>query len=279
MKTSLLFLIPSCASAWLASSPSLKFHHVEPRAPTLLMQEMAQTPVAAPAAGQGSVVPTAPKTRDWRQAVELAQTRAAAVKDDQSVTTSSMVLTSTALFLLPTIDNAILDLLLSTLLGSGAAGYLAGFDRSPAGDAARVVGRAGVTVVTKMQALDESVGVSKAIQEKMPKGSGEGGGLSYADIKKYGVAGTLAYILTELAFWIVAFPVASTTFYNSAGHWPDLSDGSDRTAVLAFIFAGANVARLAVPLRFGAAFALAPWVDENIVQKFGIGGGDGDANE
>ena len=95
-------------------------------------------------------------------------------------------------------------------------------------------------------------------------------------VRADGVAGTLAYILTELAFWIIAFPVASTSFYNLNGHWPDFSDGGDRTAVLAFIFAGANVARLAVPLRFGAAFALAPGVDENIVQKFGIGGGDGE---
>ena len=44
--------------------------------------------------------------------------------------------------------------------------------------------------------------------------------------------------------------------------------------MLAFIFAGANVARLVVPLRFGAAFAIAPWVDENIVKKFGSGGDD-----
>ena len=100
--------------------------------------------------------------------------------------------------------------------------------------------------------------------------------LAFPIVRADGVAGTLAYILTELAFWIVAFPVASTSFYNLNGHWPDFSDGGDRTAVLAFIFAGANVARLAVPLRFGAAFALAPWVDENIVQKFGIGGGDGE---
>ena len=93
-------------------------------------------------------------------------------------------------------------------------------------------------------------------------------------MKKYGVAGTLAYIITELAFWAVAFPVASTSFYNLNGHWPDFGDGSDRTAVLAFIFAGANVARLVVPVRFGVAFAIAPWVDENICQRFGIGGGD-----
>jgi hypothetical protein len=91
-----------------------------------------------------------------------------------------------------------------------------------------------------------------------------------------------ADILTELAFWAVAFPVASATFYSTAGHWPDLGDGSDRTAVLAFIFAGANVARLVVPVRFGVAFALAPWVDENIVQKLrpGVGAAEGgESNE
>ena len=41
---------------------------------------------------------------------------------------------------------------------------------------------------------------------------------------------------------------------------------SASAAVLAFIFAGANVARLAVPLRFGVAFAAAPWCDENLVK-------------
>ena len=89
--------------------------------------------------------------------------------------------------------------------------------------------------------------------------------------EKFGLAGTLAYILTELAFWAVAFPVASTTFYSTAGHWPDFSVNEDKAAVLAFIFAGANVARLVVPLRFAAAFALVPWVEENIVQKFDLG--------
>jgi hypothetical protein len=92
--------------------------------------------------------------------------------------------------------------------------------------------------------------------------------LSMADVKKYGVAGTVAYVLTELAFWIVAFPVAATALYQSTGHWPDvMNDVNDRTAVLAFIFAGANIARAMVPIRFGAALALAPWVDENIIQR------------
>jgi len=92
--------------------------------------------------------------------------------------------------------------------------------------------------------------------------------LSMADVKKFGVAGTLAYVLTELAFWAVAFPVASYALYNTQGHWPDWGSNSDRATVLGFIFAGANVARLLVPLRFGAALALAPWCDENIIKKF-----------
>jgi Protein of unknown function (DUF2499) len=92
--------------------------------------------------------------------------------------------------------------------------------------------------------------------------------LSMADIKKYGVAGTVAYVLTELAFWIVAFPVAGTALYQSTGHWPDvINDTTDRAAVLAFIFAGANIARAFVPVRLGAALALAPWVDENILNR------------
>ena len=95
-------------------------------------------------------------------------------------------------------------------------------------------------------------------------------GLSMVDIKKFGISGTVAYVITELVFWAVAFPVASTTLYRTTGHWPDVvNDMSDRGAVLAFIFAGANVARLLVPLRLGAALALAPWVDENIINREG----------
>lgn len=99
-------------------------------------------------------------------------------------------------------------------------------------------------------------------------GGGDGQGLSMADVKKFGVAGTVAYVLTELAFWAVAFPVASTALYQTTGHWPDvINDSGDRTAVLGFIFAGANIARLLVPLRLGAALALAPWVDENLINR------------
>ena len=94
--------------------------------------------------------------------------------------------------------------------------------------------------------------------------------LSMTDVKKYGVAGTVAYVLTELAFWIVAFPAAAIALYNTTGHWPDvLNDTGDRAAVLGFIFAGANIARAFVPLRLGAALALAPWVDENLLKGRG----------
>ena len=66
-------------------------------------------------------------------------------------------------------------------------------------------------------------------------GNKDGPSLSMDDVKKYGKAGTVAYVLTELAFWIVAFPVASYALYNSTGHWPDvLNDNTDRAAVLGF---------------------------------------------
>lgn len=105
----------------------------------------------------------------------------------------------------------------------------------------------------------------------LPKFGGEDGeGLSMADVKKFGVSGTVAYVITELAFWAVAFPVASTALYQTTGHWPDvINDTTDRGAVLAFIFGAANVARLLVPVRLGAALALAPWVDENIINREG----------
>ena len=112
-------------------------------------------------------------------------------------------------------------------------------------------------------------------QKSNKEGSGEfslpsfgDSNLSMTDVKKYGVAGTVAYVLTELLFWALAFPAAATALYQSTGHWPDVvNDTGDRAAVLGFIFAGANIARAFVPLRLGAALALAPWVDENLINR------------
>lgn len=135
---------------------------------------------------------------------------------------------------------------------------------------------AAVAIVLGVPAITAYTFYSRSNAERAGEG-GSGGGvgnlftfgdtsLSMADVKKYGVSGTVAYVLTELAFWIVAFPVAATALYQSTGHWPDvINETADRAAVLAFVFAGANVARAFVPLRLGAALALAPWVDENLL--------------
>jgi len=104
-------------------------------------------------------------------------------------------------------------------------------------------------------------------------------GISFADVKKLGAAGTVSYVLTELAFWAVAFPFAAWSLYTTTGHWPDLfTSNEDRLAVVGFIFAGANIARLAVPLRLAAALALVPWVDQNITSRFVTEGGDSGGN-
>lgn len=127
----------------------------------------------------------------------------------------------------------------------------------------------GIPAITAFQFANRSEKEGGALDFSLPKfGGKDGEGLSMADVKKYGISGTVAYVLTELLFWAVAFPVASTALYQTTGHWPDvINDVADRTTVLGFIFAGANVARLLVPLRLGAALALAPWVDANIVNR------------
>lgn len=140
---------------------------------------------------------------------------------------------------------------------------------------AMVVGIPAITVYQYYNLSEGNTGKNPLAFLKSDKGDGKPG-LSMADVKKYGVSGTVAYVLTELAFWIVAFPAAAYALYQSTGHWPDvINETNDRAAVLAFIFAGANVARLFVPIRLGAALALAPWVDENIISRMGKDGGQG----
>ena len=232
---------------------------------------------------KGSVVPTASAPK----AEERADSKLPAVvvsklgdlslndpttlpSDQQDLVLGTAAAGALLIFLLPLFENFFADLGLSSVIGGGLGGVLALRKDAP-GEYARRLGSVAVVGRDKVRALDEQYGVSESISSKLPGGGGAG--LSMDEIKKFGVAGTVAYILTELAFWVIAFPVASALLYQTQGHWPDLGDGADRAALLGFIFAGANVARLAVPLRFGVAFAVAPWVDENIVQpvqsKFG----------
>eukprot|EP00439_Symbiodinium_sp_Y106_P003036 s3317_g1.t1 len=56
------------------------------------------------------------------------------------------------------------------------------------------------------------------------------GNISMDDVKKYGTAGTLSYVITELIFWAVAFPSECIVYLNTAGHWPDFSKPEDRRA-------------------------------------------------
>jgi len=158
-------------------------------------------------------------------------------------------------------------LFLSYAVKYGSLGIDLPFEANSAVAVAMVLGIPGITAFSYYQRSNASGEEGESNPFSFQLGDTN---LSMSDVKKYGVAGTLAYVLTELAFWVVAFPVAATALYQSTGHWPDvINETVDRTAVLAFIFAGANVARLFVPVRLGAALALAPWVNENLLNGEG----------
>merc|ERR1712107_45689 len=81
------------------------------------------------------------------------------------------------------------------------------------------------------------------------------GNITMDDVKKYGAAGTLSYVITELLFWAIAFPTEAFAFYQTQGHWPDFSKPEESAAVFGLVFAASNIARLLLPIRFGAALA------------------------
>ena len=58
-------------------------------------------------------------------------------------------------------------------------------------------------------------------------------------------------------------------FQAAFGYWPDFKDAEDMKKLGAEAFAFVNVARFAVPLRIGLALGTTPWVQANIVDKFG----------
>ena len=67
----------------------------------------------------------------------------------------------------------------------------------------------------------------------------------------------------------MSVPVAIGGFYQLTGHMPDFSNAEDKAKLGAEAFAFVNVARFAVPLRIGLALGTTPWVQENIVDRFG----------
>jgi len=90
------------------------------------------------------------------------------------------------------------------------------------------------------------------------------GKLSMADVKSFGVAGTVSYVITELAFWAVAFPLAYSWYRVAEGSWLDLSNAADKAKLLGAGTVFINGVRLLVPLRLAAALALAPTVEKGL---------------
>ena len=88
-------------------------------------------------------------------------------------------------------------------------------------------------------------------------------------IKDSGKAGVIAYALTEGAFWIGSVPFAIAAITLATGSFPDIASDEGKAAIGADAFIFINFARLIVPARIAFALGLAPWVDENIVKKFG----------
>ena len=97
-------------------------------------------------------------------------------------------------------------------------------------------------------------------------------------LQEFGLAGTLSFILWEWAFWLIGGGGAVAAYVQATGHMPDLSNKEELAATGGSAFAFINVARLAVPVRIGLAVSTAPWVEENVVMKFGLKGNDDDTD-
>ena len=96
----------------------------------------------------------------------------------------------------------------------------------------------------------------------IPRDKDAEGGLSMADVKSFGVSGTISYVITELAFWAVAFPLAYSWYRVAEGSWLDLSNAADKAKLLGAGTVFINAVRLLVPVRLAAALALAPTVEK-----------------
>jgi hypothetical protein len=115
-------------------------------------------------------------------------------------------------------------------------------------------------IVQNMNRVDNTA--DKGEEEEEPKPN------LMQKVKDAGVAGAISYAFWELGFWTISIPICVVGYNKFTGHWPDLSNSEDMKQLGGEIFAFVNVARLAVPLRIGLALSTAPWVDENIVQRF-----------
>jgi len=87
-------------------------------------------------------------------------------------------------------------------------------------------------------------------------------------IKELGIAGTVSFVLWELAFWGIGGGGAAAVFIATTGYLPDFGNPTELAEVGGEAFVFINAARLLVPVRIALVISTAPWVDENVVQKF-----------
>lgn len=107
-------------------------------------------------------------------------------------------------------------------------------------------------------------------------------GLSMDKVKSFGKAGTIAYVIVELGFWAIAFPVAFGWYRVAEGTWLDLADAGDKARLFGAGAVFVNGVRALVPLRLAAALALAPYVESAMgggSEGGAVGGGDEDGDE
>jgi hypothetical protein len=87
-------------------------------------------------------------------------------------------------------------------------------------------------------------------------------------IKKSGRAGIAAYAMTEAGFWLLSIPLAILAVSVTQGGLPDMNSDAGKAAVGGYSLAFLTFARTIVPARIALALGLAPWVDDNVIQKF-----------
>ena len=87
-------------------------------------------------------------------------------------------------------------------------------------------------------------------------------------VKKSGKAGIAAYTITEFAFWLGSVPLAIAAVAFTTGSLPDVGSVEGKEAIAGYVFVFINFARVIVPARIALALALAPWCEENIIQKY-----------
>ena len=87
-------------------------------------------------------------------------------------------------------------------------------------------------------------------------------------IKEAGTAGTISFGLVQLGFWSLSLVVALGGYIKLTGHLPDWTDKEEMSKLGAEAFAYVNIARFAAPLRIGLALSSAPWIQNNLLDRF-----------